>query len=202
MTTPTIFSPIITGADVEAAVEATIKAWQADYLAEVADQAGLERGSLPLFRSYPRLLDLSKWDEDQTPSCVISAPGTLETPATRGRQINARWAVGIGCIVSAKDMQSTLRLSQLYIAAVRAILVQQGSLGGISSGVSFISERYDDLDSSDARSLASGVGQFGVDVIGITELGMGPKTPSGDATLPSGTWPTVETVGIDLEKVN
>lgn len=198
----TTYGRIITGADVETAAEATIKIWQADYLAEVASQSGLTRGVLPQFRSFPRLLDVSKWGEDQTPSCVISAPGTLQSPTVMQRKVNVRWALGIGCIVSAKDMPSTLRLAQLYTAAVRALILQHPSLGGFSDGIAFISERYDELDANDSRSIASGVVQFGVDVLGITDVSQGPSTPSSDATLPSGDWPEVASVGVDVEKVN
>jgi hypothetical protein len=196
------YGRIITGADVETAAETTIKLWQADYLSEVASQSGLARGVLPQFRSYPRLLDISKWGEDQTPSCVISAPGTLQTPENRQRQVKARWALGIGCIVSAKDMPSTLRMAQLYTAAVRALILQHPSMGGLSDGVVFISERYDELDANDSRSIASGVVQFGVDVLGITDTSQGPSAPSSDATLPPGDWHTVTSVGVDVEKVN
>jgi hypothetical protein len=195
-----IFGRIITGDHVESAVEQTVRAFQADYLAEVAEQSGLPRGALPKFRSFPRLTDLSKWEEDQTPSCMIAAPGTLQTPTTQRGAVNARWAVGIGCIVSAKDMQTTLRLCQLYTAAMRALLLQHRSLGGFSDGLSFISERYDEQDPE--RNIATGVAQFSVDVLGITEVDAGPSTPSDDATLPVGDWPEVATVYIDAEKVN
>lgn len=195
-----IFGKIISAVDVENAVESFIRLMQADYLAEVAAQAGMSRGDLPLFRSFPRLVDMTKWEEDQTPTCIIAAPGTLQQPTVRSRQLNVRWALGLGCIVAAKDMESTMRLCQLYTAALRTMIMQNQSLGGTSDGVVYLSERYDQMNP--ARNIAAGVVQFGVDVLGITDISQGLGIPSLDATISSGSWPEVSTTQIDVKKVN
>jgi hypothetical protein len=179
---------------VEAAMTATIKRFAPDYLAEVAEQSGRARGELELFRSYVTYVDLTKYNEDQIPTCVVTAPGTSETPAReRGSRYMAPWGVGVGCVVSGQDAANTWELIGLYSAAVRAIVVQHKSLGGFASDTYWIGERYDELSSSDQRTIMAGVNQFSVWVEDVVDGAQGLLEPTPDATLPPGDWPLVAT---------
>lgn len=195
-----IFGPIVTGVDVVTAVVGHLKLWTPDYLAEVAEHSGRNRGELPAFRSYPKMIDLDKFNEDQVPACVVIAPGTAETPVQRTKQYQVEWAVGIGCVVSGQDDENTYELMTLYAAAVRMLMVQHPSLGGFASGVTWVSERYDALPSLDERSLGAAVMQFNVGVDKVTDPTQGPVEPSVDPTQPPGVWPTVETSHIEMTR--
>jgi hypothetical protein len=192
----TIFGSIITGSDVEAAVRTTVQRWQGDYLAEIAEQHGRARGDLPRFRSFLTTLDLDKFSEDQTPACLVVAPGTVELPEKWSEKYLARWAVGVGCVVSGQDEANTYELISLYAAAVRAMIVQHKSLGGFAENTVWASERYDELATSDLRTIAAGTVQFYVDVKDVVDTTLGPTTPSVDSTVPPGNWPTAQTVTV------
>lgn len=187
---------VVTGHDVEAAMEATVRLWSPDYLAEVAEQSSRARGDLAPFRSYVHMVDLAKYNEDQIPTCVIVAPGTVDTPERHSGDYDAPWGVGLGAVVSGQDAENTYELVSLYVAALRALVVQHKSLGNFASDTYWVGERYDELTSDDARTIMAGVAQFNVYVEDVVK-GIGPTQPSADATLPPGPWPVAETVTVD-----
>lgn len=172
---------------------ATIQRFAPDYLAEVAEQSGRARGDLELFRSYVTYVDLTRYNEDQIPSCVVTAPGTVETPTRYSNAYSAPWGVGVGCVVSGRDAENTWELIGLYAAAIRAIVVQHKSLGGFASDTYWVGERYDELTSSDQRTIMAGVSQFNVWVDEVVDGAQGLIEPTADATLPPGDWPLVAT---------
>lgn len=196
-----IFGPVVTGQDVVSAAEATLRKWTPDYLAELAEHSGSRvRGQLSPFRAFVPMIDLSKFNEDQTPACVVIAPGIIDTPVKRSKQVTARWALGVGCVVSGQDEANSYELATLYVAAVRMIILQQSSLGGFAEGTNWISERYDALPDIDARSFTAGVVQFGVDVNNVVDPTQGPRQPSVDVTVDPGNWPTVASVVVDVQQ--
>lgn len=198
-----VYGVIVTGHHVEKIMREHIQRWSLDYLAEVAEQSGTRsRGDLPGFRSYLPAIDLDKFDEDQVPSCVIVAPGIAERPIKDGNgNWRVRWAVGVGCVVSGQDRDNTFELTQLYAAAVRACVLQHQSLGSeLIAGVDWMGEVYDELDDDDARTLAAGQVQFGVDVYTAVDSRGGTAEPVTDPTAPAADWGTVETVDVVVQQ--
>lgn len=193
-----MFGPIITAGAVRQAIQDTIEKWMPDYLSEVGLRNGFDRGELPVFQSYAPMIVWDKFEEDQVPSCLIVAPGTLDVPQRRGGKMNVRWGVGIGCVVSGQDREGTWKLGEIYAAAVRTLLLQHQSLGGFATGINWISERYDQLPSDSARTLGAGSLQFGVDVDGVTDPGQGLMVPTFDPLSDAGDWPEVDTVSFDV----
>lgn len=193
-----MFGPIITAGEVRQAIQDTIMLWMPDYLYEVGERNGFDRGDLPLFQSFAPMIVWDKFEEDAIPACLIVAPGTLDVPQKRGGKMNVRWGVGIGCVVSGQDREGTWKLGEIYAAAVRTLLLQHPSLGGFASGVNWISERYDQLPSDSARTLGAGSLQFGIDVEGVAEPGMGPMAPTVDPLVDPGDFPQVDTVTFDV----
>lgn len=195
-----IFGPIVTGQHVRAAVEATIKLWAPDYLAEVGERSGRERCDLPGFRSYVSAVDLDRFAEDQLPSCCIVAPGLASAPEKRGQNgaYMAEWSVGVGAVVMGPDRETTYELVELYAAAIRALILHHPSLGEFAAGVRWVDERYDDLPFEDSRTIAAGVVQFNVGVETAVDS-YGPTVPSEDPCDEPGDWATVQTVIIDEE---
>jgi hypothetical protein len=186
---------IVTGSDVQRAMTDTVKMWSPDYLAEVGEQSGRGRGDLPGFRSYVTLVDLSKFSEDQIPTCVVVAPGTNGVERRSGGYV-VEWLCGVGCVVSGQNSENTYELGTLYVAAVRALVVQHKSLGGFAEDISWTGERYDELDSNEIRTITAGVAQFSVFVSSAVDPALGLTVPSVDATIPPGDWPQATTVDI------
>lgn len=192
----TAFGSVITGTQVRAAAESTIRAWFPDYIAEAAQISGRDRDTLPTFRSYVPMLDMDKFDEQQLPACVIVAPGLVQVPYRHEMLYDGAWALGIGTVVSGQDERNTLELVELYAAAVRALILQHASLGGFADGVLWETERYDELDTNDQRTIAAGIVQFTVHVSNVVDVSQGPTIPSLDATVEPDDWPTAQTVDI------
>jgi len=200
MTTPNLqIGPIKSGLMVETALKATVQKWAPTYLAEAAAQHGIERARLPLFRSYSSKLVIAKAAEDQMPACVIVAPGTVNSPRRNSGKVTATWSAGVGCIVSGQDEVSTYNLARVYVAALRTLLLQQADLGGFAAGTDLVSERYDDLDSKQLRSLCAGVVQLYVQVNNITDTQLGPLDPATDPTKPMPDPATADTIGFNIE---
>jgi hypothetical protein len=198
--TVTIFQRIVTGRMVEAAVRDHCQRWSPDYVAEVSEQSGRDRCDLPTFRSYLPALDLDKFEEDQVPACVIVAPGTMRPPAKRGHLWYVTWQLSIGCVVSGQDRDNTFELVPLYAAAVRALMVQHPSLGvDWVDGVSWLGERYDELDTDDSRTIAAASVTFAIDVPSAVDSRGGPAAPSADPCEAPGEWGTVQDHGTTTE---
>jgi hypothetical protein len=192
-----VFGQIITGDDVRNAMKETLQLWIGTYLAVIARKTGRAGGDLQGFKSYPTLFDINKYAEDIMPACVLVAPGILSTPILEKGGYRATWGVGLGCVVAGKDRDNTYQLATLYTAAARSLVLQHPSLGGFADGVNWISERYDNLDSSDVRTIAAGVIQFGVDVVDVVDPRAGTMTPAPDLPTPVDAWPAAEQVIID-----
>lgn len=194
------FGRIITGADIEAAVRDTLKRWTPDYLAEVAEQNGRDRGVLAPFRSYMPALDMDALDTEQIPACIIVAPGTLDRPTRHGNTWRVRWEVNVAAVVSGQNYENTFVLGQLYGAAVRAVLLQNQSLGEEwSDGVTWTGERYDDLGAASDRTLVAASVSFGVDVPAAVDSRGGIAAPTAAPAEPVPGWGTVQTVTTTTE---
>src|SRR5688572_31890645 len=118
------------------------------YLREVELQLGMEIKTLARPRSYTRKNSFeSGYVEEQLPRIVVICPGLAEQPYAEGDgSYFARWNLGVGVLVSARDEASTRMLAQVYAATVRAILLQRSSLDGVATGVFWIDEQYDEFE--------------------------------------------------------
>lgn len=206
------FGPIVTGGDVRAAVEATVRLWQYDYLGELAVKSDRPRGELAMLRTFIPAADVDKLEEDQLPALVIVAAGTAEVPVKKGDgTLDARWSVGLSPIVSGQDRANTWELCELYVAALRVLVLQRPSLGGFATGVVLRGETYAELDFDDERTITAGLVNFWIDVPNIADVKQGPPAPSPapDLDLPipgdqpplePGEWPTVEDATVTVER--
>lgn len=198
-----VFGDIKTGDDVEDAVEATLRLWFRTYLNEIELQKGVPSLNLPAPRSYTNHNEFTTFPEDQLPQCVIISPGMAGPPKMEGDgTFRAFWRLGIGVVNSAKDAASTNRNSKWYAAAVRAIILQHRSLGGIAQGVKWELESYEEGPVESERTLAVASCEFIVEVEGVVDSGQGPAVPEppDPDDLPGSDWPLVETTGLEVKK--
>lgn len=166
-----VIGRIITARDVEAAMRATLELWQDTYLGELARQQGRDPHALPAIRSWNTAAEFSDFPEAQLPSAIVVAPGTASVER-RATGYAAAWAVGVAVVVSAATEADTDLLAKLYAAAVRAAVVQHGSLGGLAEHTAWESERFDDviLEPPDAeRTLVAAQVRFVVTVADVTD---------------------------------
>lgn len=186
-----VYGDIVSGRDVRVAAGDTIKKWGRTYISEIARQEGLAADALPGFRSVTGATDLDAWAEDQLPAAVVVVPGLIEEPKRRGRTWEARWALGIGIVAASTTREATQDLVSRYAAAVRALVLQHPSLGGMASGLAWLGERYDELPTEDQRTIGAGQLMFAVTVEHVTSAD-GPRDVPADPLADPGDWPQVE----------
>lgn len=145
------------------------------YLNELGSQLG--RGDLPDFRSVSTSNDADIWPEDQLPAAIVICPGLAAEPRKRSNGWSARWALGLGAVVSAGTRSDTLDLIGIYTAAMRAMILQHPSLGSFAAGTYWSGERYDELLTQDERTIAAGQVIFVVDVDAVVDSRGGPSSP-------------------------
>jgi hypothetical protein len=194
----TVYGPIVTGATVERAALRTLRDFAPQYIRETCRQAG--RDPLPDPRGYIVASTFDKWPEDQVPVVVAISPGWAARPrrAGNGRAL-ASWSLAAGIIVSATP-DRTRENAQLYVAAIRTLLTQQQSLGGLAAGVDCIDEDYiPPFAFSRTRTLLAFQSVFVVAVPDAFTYGAGPPLDElpPDPTDPPN-WPTVKRTDIRL----
>jgi len=197
------FDTIVTGAQVEAWLQAHLQLWLPTYIAEMERQTSRAAGVLPLPRRYTTFNRFDKFPEDQLPCIVVVSPGLQDIPAKTGEgRYRARWTLGVGCVVSASTQEASEELAKVYAAAVRACVLQRPSLGGYTRGAGWLHERYDDLPTTDSRSLAAGQVIFWVEVDAVTNVNAGPTQPDpeSDYLQPYGDLPVALTADVTLVK--
>lgn len=212
MTAPTLppafgsgIGPLMTGRDVELATLTFLKRWAGTYLAECERQRGYAPGALPRIRAWTTSPDFEKWPEDQLPCVLLVSPGLAETPLMDGSgHYRVKFSLGVAVIVSTASMDETAALAKLYVAAMRAAILQHQSLEGFAFGIEWLDENYDDLPSIDGRSLGAGQAIFAVQVDAFSRRWNGPVTPTeppAPDTDPLPTDSTVTTVEIDTNPI-
>lgn len=192
------FGPYTTTSDVVTSIRTLVQTWSATYLAEMArhDQQNpaLQFEDLQDFASFPSSLDISEYQEEQLPSCIIVVPGIATKPRKGGDGIyEAELDVSIGVAVSSQDRERTRTLASLYTAAVRQIILQNPSLGGIASGAVWTKEVYTGnfIRPTDSRTLAIGELDFTFTIDNFANEYSGPVTPLANDNPPTG-FPVVE----------
>jgi hypothetical protein len=192
------FGRYVAAGDVRDALRATIEMWIHTYLAELARHEGRDPSQddqvYPDFRSYPDSLDLSRFPEEQLPSCVLVVPGIPDQPQKTGQgELRGEWKVAIGICVTGQDKTSSLRIAQSYTTAVRMLLLQKQSLGGFATHTTLLREEFTGplIHAQDSRTLGVGALEFLVGVDGLVDISQGPTTPIPDNSAPTG-WSTVE----------
>ena len=200
------FGPLVAASDVEAAVVSQLRKWLVTYLAEIDRQQRQDVGTMPPPRSYVISSDVERMPEDQTPAVIVVSPGLSDPPRPDGGgAFVARWQINVGAQLSARGNEHALRLARLYALALRALLVQQQALDGLAvRRIDWLSERYDELDSIDDRTVCVAVVELAIEVADVTTRHAGPLEP----LLPpepapgpdSPTWPLAETADVTVTK--
>ena len=193
----TLYGQVTTGGDVRAAVRATIELWSDAYIYEMSRQVGFDL--LPL-RSFGMFAG-PDYPPDRTPGCVIVAPGVIGEIEQRGDGlVDVRWAVGVGIVVADATAEDAMVRAEPYGAALRALLIQQGSLGGFAEETTWLDEETVPIAYEVDRTVAASSLQFSVQLRGVVNRWAGPFVPPVDPTVEQDTT-TVTTATPTLERL-
>lgn len=201
--TPDIYGPIIAAADVRKAVADTIKLWADPYIAVLAARTGA--GLVP-FATYEATYDRRNLPPDSAASCWVVAPGTRKLERQGDGTYIATWVVETQIVMYGTDWAMTSDYAAWYNAAVRALLVQHGSLGlvtGLLKGpladaesiaTTWRRERYTPVEAERASSIIVAQSQYDVVVDGVVDTSAGPKKLPAPAAGTQGNLPVTDVI--------
>lgn len=177
------YGRILTGGDVREAVRDTIRRWLPTYTSEVTRQTGRE---LPTVRSYGSGIP-AEFPAGYLPGIIVVAPGLVSEPTRTGDgRFDAVWAVGVSIVTADPDREVAYTQAEDFTAALRALMVQQGSLGGLADGIEWVTEEVSEVAGTTERSIHAGILEFNINIPGVTDAFAGFTTPlSPDATVQS-----------------
>jgi hypothetical protein len=201
MTDFTKFGFSIDANQIADAVQSTIEEFIKDYLAEAERQRELAPQTIPIFKTYSQVNEFRNWADDETPVCVIVSPGMSGKPLRKGRgEYMGNFTLGVAAIVQANQRENTNKLSRVYGAVLRQLLVQQAGMGGLVTGIDWEDEKYNDVPESEDRSQASAQVLFTVEVPGIVDASKGILAPSEEPYELDPEEPTATDVNVDIEE--
>jgi hypothetical protein len=178
------YGQIVPGWAIEKAVEATLREWMDEYCAEVRDQWS-DSPELPPIRSYGTRSEAVKFVDDQLPAVVIVSPGIDgDIRASGDGWIEAPWRVGCVTYCAGKTEAETRNRAQGYGAALRACLLQQDGLGGLSTGVSLVAEDYTPGPTERGRTFGAVIVEFTYTIACTVNRRMGPTEHGSNAPGP------------------
>lgn len=196
-----IYGPIITRQDVEAAFLQTVKTWLTVYLYELERRGGRDVGSIARPKSWNVQAESRIWPEDQLPAILVVSGGLADQPTKDGDGLyRAGWSVGLMVVLSARTVSEAGELVGLYTAAVRTLIVQHPSLGGLATATEWRDESYNNAPVEVQRTGQAGLLEFSVYVDDIVSTRGGPATPPPDPTIEPGDWPLVQEADVLIQK--
>lgn len=196
--TPDVFGPIKGAGTVRQALQATIDLWSATYIAEVSAAVAVPMepfehwDQLYTDRALPADLTATCWT-----TCFTTDPKTLPTRQGDGTW-RARWLAQANLVVNGENWDTAADLMGWYMAAVRTLILQHRSLGGVVIDTVWIGEAMRPGQTSAARTVQTGVIQFAVTVDRMAVDSLGPAAVDTNPGDPGN--PTVDQVSATLIK--
>ena len=194
------FGTIYVASQLEEAVIELLQEWFPTYLRDLESELGLQQGLLRPPLVYTTRNSFEGIPGDRMPICVVISPGLNDEPFTReAGKYTARWNLGVGVGVAANDEPTANKLSKIYGACVRGIMMQHQSINGNAIRVDWLDENYDDLHEDQLQYYKSAGVYFAVEVENVLDKRKGPATPDTDPYPPL---PTVQTTIVDVGRLN
>jgi hypothetical protein len=195
-----IFGPLVTGSDVEQWTLATLQLWMPEYLAWTERRTGRTAHAIAAPAQWAVGATTDGWPTGTLPSVLVVSPGLVRWTRHDGaRSIRGKYQLGVAVAVSAADRAAADRLARDYAGALRALMLQNPTLGGHVETLELVQEDYAPL--TDAGGLARGTARvtFRVHVRGLASVGGGPKVPRADPYQPYPSSPLVELAELTVD---
>lgn len=203
MTVNATFGTIFTAPAMEQAALDVLKEWLATYLSEVERQTGLDACTLARPKYWGTSVDDTLEPGERYPAIVVVSPGTgtaAEPTGEGGGRWSAWYDFTVAVSVMASDEFGARRMAGLYAGAIRASIMQHGSLGGVADGVRWRGEEFlGEPGPTRNRSRAGSLVHFQARIPIVVEAQAGPQFPAPiDPCEPVAEPTTIETVEIDV----
>jgi hypothetical protein len=165
----TLFSPHL----IEEGVLSTLQRWLSPlYLAEVKDQYGIE---LPEIESWG-LVDEEddRWPEQALPALIVVAERARDARRKQDGWYSADWPFHVTVIVEHPERVWARKIAQIYGAAIRGVILQRRSLGGIGRVTDWEGEALP-FEATKSRTEAASQNFFVVQQDEVVNWQVGPK---------------------------
>lgn len=189
------FGSVVSADMVEQAVLDTLQELFPQYLRKIERAAGLPFQTLEAPRSYVNRNTFDPSLGQASPRVVVISPGLIGTPSLKGTgDYWATWRVAVGIAIAETTESQANSYVKAYAAAARLLLLQNGGLGGIARGVTWLDETYPDLPIRGQLQQYRAAGVFfAVDVQNVANWKLGPIAGEQDYGL-------AQTVDVNLVK--
>jgi hypothetical protein len=165
--------------ELEDALLDLIESWLPTYLTEVEVQFGLEPLTLARPKFYGTSVENDTHPGEGLPAIIVVSPGTASVMG-EGQYLSAWYDVTVATTVMASSEMGARRLAALYSAAIRAIVMQHGSIGGKADGAAFIGEEFLGSPAQDNRNRSRGgaLTHFQLKIDQLLDRQLGPTEPT------------------------
>lgn len=158
---------------------ALIEEWLPTYLTEVETVFGLDPLTIARPKFYGTSVENDTHPGEGLPAIIVVSPGTAEVPEGEGQYISAWYDLTVAVSTMAASEVGARRQGAFYSAAIRAIVMQHGSIDGVAEGVRFMGEEFIGSPGTDDRSRSRGgsLTHFRVKIANIVDRQAGPTEP-------------------------
>lgn len=179
MATNGYFDPIFVAPTLENELLTLIEAWLPTYLSEVERQYGLAACTLARPKFYGTSVENDLHPGEKMPAIIVVSPGTGAEPEGEGGGVYSAWYdVTVATSVMASDEMGARRLAALYSGAIRALVMQHGSVNGVADGVRWLGEEFlGEPGSQRNRSRGGALTHFRVKIAETVNAQAGPTFP-------------------------
>lgn len=180
-------SRIVTDEDIRTALLDTLVLWLPSYLREVCRQQDVDVAKVGLPKTFQGLPEQAALRADQLPALCGVIGKTEGTPfQDDDGKFVATWRAESSVVCRGDDQDTTRRNVAIYTAAMTAIIVQHGTLGGFATRSRWTGRESDTFDASKSGTIAAGFVDLLVTVPEVVDAYDGPSTPPVD---PTEAWP-------------
>lgn len=171
-----VYGPLYGGHSVQIAVVNTLEKWMPTYISAINRNLGSEVLAVPFsYRFEPEVRTLPR---DAVAAIMVTVPSTADAPERQQNSYRTNWRVEVRVFVfGSKDWQETEALTQAYAAATRALLIQQGGLGGFAETTMWDGEQYVEGEHSSTRTTGIAHIRFSVTIGSVMDPRGGPPLP-------------------------
>lgn len=178
-----IFGTVVTTWDVEQALLGTLRAWLPEWLADLERKHGLPPKTIkrpPAADSYHGGTDLESWRQDELPEVIVVVKPDGNPQRHGNGSYSQVYEVEIGCqwvgqgSELVEDPEDEARMVASYLGSACSMLVQQASLGGISTETVLTRSPEVTTPEEDKKTIAQVETGFSVRVESIVNESKGP----------------------------
>lgn len=193
---------VITGPHIEQAVVDVLNDFLPVYLADRAADQDLPRSTFQVKEITRAATVDTRFPEDQLPCVTVRCVTKTREYVEGTGHVAARFNVAVGAMLADQSIETSSDVAWAYGAAIEALLLQHGALGGLAEGVEWNTTVPSDVELRDRRTQAGVVVDVDVIVPATVNINGGPMTPPDEPYEPLPADQTPLSVDVVVDRVD